>query len=155
MFVATEQNPSDEDERPIGNSAFWPDIDPTDARDALRIDGTITMLRLRHALIEAMVSTNADLANWRAMMQAAGYASLGDVPADAIDGDSVHMASYRRAVFCEAKANLLERYRDYDATGDGQRRADEMESPIDDLRRDARWACRSITGAGRTTVELI
>ena len=75
--------------------------------------------------------------------------------ADAIDGDSVHFSSYRRAVYCEAKANLLERYRDFDATGEGQRRADAIESPIDDLRRDARWACRAITGEGRTSVELI
>lgn len=155
MFVAVEPTPSDDDERPISNAAFWPDIDPTQARAALRIDGTITPVRLRHALIEAMASTNGDLAAWRKRMQADGYAGLSDVPADAIDGDSVHLSSYRRAVYCEAKANLLERYRDFDATGEGQRRADAIESPIDDLRRDARWACRAITGEGRTSVELI
>ena len=30
-----------------------------------------------------------------------------------------------------------------------------MENPIDDLRRDARWAISDILGIGRTTVELI
>ncbi|MCO1344221.1 head completion/stabilization protein [Burkholderia multivorans] len=54
-----------------------------------------------------------------------------------------------------AKATLIERYRDYDTTGDGARRADELEPQSDELRRDARWAISDIVGRPRVTVELI
>ncbi|WP_269086132.1 head completion/stabilization protein [Pseudomonas citronellolis] len=37
---------------------------------------------------------------------------LADVPADQLDGESVLLQHYRRAVYCLAKATLIERYRD-------------------------------------------
>lgn len=53
------------------------------------------------------------------------------------------------------KANLIEHYRDFDATGDGHKAADKLELSADDLYRDARFAIRDIIGQSHTTVELI
>ena len=139
----------------IANDGFFPDIDPEEVRAAHRLDGTVTPERLRHSLIEAIASTNRELGAWKAAQILAGYQTLDAVPADMLDGESVQLSRYRRAVYSTAKASLSERYRDYDSTAAGNKKADEMENPIDDLRRDARWAINDILGISRTTVELI
>ena len=41
--------PRPEDEPIVKNVFFWPDIDPADVRDVMRIEGTITAPRLRPA----------------------------------------------------------------------------------------------------------
>lgn len=153
-FVATTP-PRFEHEPPIANDGFWPDIDPAEARTRMRIDGTVTAARLRAALVEAIAATNAKLAAWQALQIAAGHATLAAVPAPSIDGTSAHAHRYQRAVACTAAANLIERHRSFDATNDGHQYADKLESPIDDLRRDAHWAIADILGRARTTVELI
>ncbi len=144
-----------ENETPIDPGPFWPDIGPAAIRTAHRIDGTVTAERLREALIEAIASVNGELAAWRETQQAAGAATLADVPSEIIDTDSIHTHRYKRAVGCLAKAVLTERHPDFDATGKGERKADALDGTIDDLRRDARWAIADILGVRRTTVELI
>lgn len=154
-FIAAPQPATTEPPPLIGNSGFWPDIDPAHLREAMRIDDTITAGRLLGAAVEAMASVNGELTAWRHRQQAAGHATAHDVPAEAIGGESIVLARYRRAVYCRAKAMLLERYRDFDTTGDGHQRADLMESPIDELRRDAAWAIADIQQRTRCTIELI
>ncbi len=139
----------------ITNSLFWPDIDLSQLRDAVRIDGTVTDERLTHAVINAISSVNRDLAVWKQAQQADGIATLADAAADEINGESELKQLYLRAVYATAKANLIERYRDYDATGDGHKSADKLELSTDDLYRDARFAIRDIIGETHTTIELI
>lgn len=152
-FVAVGGTPVDQP--PIQNEAFWPDIDPDAARAAMKLDGTVTPERLREALITAMGDANWQLTAWATQQQAAGYATLSDVPAQTIDGTSLKLAQYRRAVYALAAANLIERYRSIDTSRQGIQTAGILEEPIDDLRRDAHWALNDLRGNGRTTIELI
>lgn len=140
---------------PIANDAFYPDVSLEHARDTMRLDGSVTDARLRHEMLAAIASVNDELRTARTAWRDAGFARLADVPADQLDGESVLLQHYRRAVYCLAKATLIERYRDYDTTGDGARRADDLEPQSDELRRDARWAISDIVGRPRVTVELI
>lgn len=142
-------------ETPITNDGFFPDIDPVDAREVVRMDGTVTAERLRSSLIDSIASVNEELTVWEATQVAAGHLTLADVPAKEIDGASVHLHRYKRAIYALTKANLTERYRDFDSTNAGNKKADQLENPIDDYRRDARWAISDILGIGRNTVELI
>ncbi len=121
----------------------------------MRQDGTVTAERLRAALIEATLSVNEELAGWKAAQLASGHDRLAAIPAPMADGKSAHEHRYLRAVYCEARASLIERYRDYDATATGDRHADALMLAVEDLRRDARWAISDIQGIARTTVELI
>lgn len=155
MSFVAHTPPRADPEPIIANDGFWPDIDPAEARARMRIDGTVTAPRLRAALVEAIATTNAQLATWQAEQVAAGYATLAAVPAPSLDGTSAHAHRYQRAVACTAAASLIERHRSFDATNDGHQYADKLESPIDDLRRDAHWAIADILGRARTTVELI
>lgn len=154
MFVATGPAAPTE-EAPIASSVFWPPVLPTDARAAVRFEGNVTAARLRHALVIAIAAVNAELADWRTTQQAAGYAELAAVPAEQIDGISVLAIDYQRAVYATAKAELIERYRDFDGTANADRRADALDPTADDYRRDARMAVRRILGLSPSTVELI
>lgn len=139
----------------IDPGAFWPEIDPAAIRAAQRIDETITGERLTEALYEAIATVNGELRAWKEGQLAAGIATLAEIEAERIDDTTIPVFRYRRAVGCLAKALLLERYRDYDSAARGDRKAEALTDPIDDLRRDARWAISDILGLGRSTVELI
>lgn len=152
-FIATAPTAPDEGE--ITSSPFWPAISLPDLRDTVRLDGTVTTARITHAVIDAITSVNRDLADWRSARQAEGYATLAAVPGEVINNESVLLHSYRRAVYAMTRANLLERYTDYSATGDGVKGADAKIVSSDDLYRDARFAIRDILGTTHNTVELI
>ena len=153
FIVTSPATPTEE--AAISSSAFWPAVDPVKVRAAQRIDNTITPERLRDALIEAIAAVNGELADWRIARKTEGKATLAEVSEDLIDEIPIPVHRYQRAIGCLAKAALIERYRDFDSTAAGNKKADQMEDPIDDLRRDARWAISDILGIGRTTVELI
>ncbi|MHB0819824.1 head completion/stabilization protein [Stutzerimonas stutzeri] len=140
---------------PITNDGWFPDLDGQHMREALRLDGSVTDARLETAVVNAVIEVNRELKTWKAQQLAAGHASLADVPADQIQGETELQHLYRRAIYSSAGAELAERYRDYSATGDGAERADAQLPTADEYRRDVRWAIRSILGRVHTTVELI
>lgn len=142
-------------EPPITSGLFWPEIDPAVIRDQQRLDTTTPPHRLRAALIEAIATTNAALRVWRQSHETLGTAALADVAAEEIDGTSILIHRYQRAVGCLAKALILERARDFDATGKGERKAEFLTDPIDDCRRDHLAALADITGRPRSTIDLI
>ncbi|MEV3807778.1 head completion/stabilization protein [Aeromonas dhakensis] len=152
-FIANA--PTSPAEGEIDSSPFWPAISLPDLRDTVRLDGTVTTARLKHAVIDAITSINRDLADWRRAREAEGVATLAAVPGELINNESAHLHSYRRAVYAMTRANLLERYADYSATGDGVKGVDAKIISSDDLYRDARFAIRDILGTTHNTVELI
>jgi hypothetical protein len=139
----------------ITNSEFWPDIDLAKLRDAMRLDGTVTNERLEHAVINAALQANSDLKDWRIGQKILGFEGLEQVPAEQINGQSIYLQLYLRAVYCVAKANLIERYSDFDSTAKGLKAGEVLSDSVDDLRRDARFAIRDMLGESHVTVELI
>ncbi|WP_323861517.1 head completion/stabilization protein [Xenorhabdus doucetiae] len=121
----------------------------------MRTDGTVTTPRLKQALANAIVEVNRELNRWRLLNIAKGYETLSAIPASRIGQENELVYLYHRAVFCLTKANLTERYRDIDTTQPGSKKADAMETTIDDLWRDAQWALRRIQGQDHGIVELI
>ncbi|MDN6869982.1 head completion/stabilization protein [Aeromonas caviae] len=152
-FIANA--PTSPAEGEIDSSPFWPAISLPDLRDTVRLDGTVTTARLKHAVIDAITSVNRDLADWRRAREAEGVTTLAAVPGEVINGESAYLHSYRRAIYAMTRANLLERYTDYSATGDGVKGADAKIISSDDLYRDARFAIRDILGTTHITVALI
>lgn len=139
----------------IANDGWFPDVSMADTRNAMRLDGTITAPRLRAALQAAILHVNQQLAGFSAAQQAAGFDTLAEAGADnTLDGQPRWVLLYLRAVMCTAKADLTERYRDFDADNDNSRARD-SESMIDEQRRNAQWAIRDMLGQRRTVAELI
>lgn len=143
------------DELIVQNVAWFPSIDLAHMREAVRLVGTVTTARLRDAVIAAIDEVNRELTSWRALAEAAGIASLAELPADPIGGESVQLARYRRAVYFLARADLTEKYRDFDSTKSGANDADELATTIDADRRNARQAINDMRGVARVTIELI
>lgn len=145
-------NPTSPPGESIESGPFWPAINTATVRDVMRIGGDVTEPRLAHAVITAIAQVNQDLAGYR---QASEHSTLAEVPAEQIGGESALVHHYRRAVYCLARANIIERLRDYDTTAKGDDRAEDLDQTVTDLRRDARFAVRAILGITHTTVELI
>lgn len=154
-FVATSQ-PAPGNQDVIINDDWFPNLALSTIRDILRIDGTVTDARLREAARNAISDINRRLAAFKAQHQASGIQSLADVPGGGtIDGEPRYALIYRRAVCCLIKAELIERYRDFDATDSGMRRVADLGPAIDELRRSATWAVRDILGQPHVIAELI
>ncbi|MGF6590700.1 head completion/stabilization protein [Pseudomonas sp. 2835] len=140
---------------PISNSDFWPDIDGQHLRAAMRITDAVTDDRLEVAAVNAMIEANRELAGYRTANEAKGFTALADVPAEQISGESQLLHLYRRVIYCNALAELVERYSSFDATNSGEKKVTEEETSADQLRRDARKALRTLLGLSHTTVELL
>lgn len=139
----------------INNSPFWPSIDLDQVRASLRIDASVSLARLETAVIAAVIDVNRELNAWRLARQAEGFATLAEVPGEQIQGVSQWLHLYARAVSSAVGAEVCERYRGYDTTGSGAKRAEDSAPTIEDYRRDQRWAIRDFLGSSRTTVELL
>lgn len=139
----------------VRNDGFLPDVDLAALKAGYRIRDVVTLDRLRTAVIGAIMSARVDLRTWCAARRAEGAATLADVPADQIAGESVLVLSYHRAIGAYTRAELIEGYRDTDLTGAGNRKIEDLEPGVEDLRRDAIYAIRDMLDVGRTSVELI
>ena len=147
--------PPASDEPVIKNTFFFPDIDPKRVRSLMRLEQTVAPARLREAIKTGMAETNAELFDYREQQRAAGFSLLADVPADDLDGESLRVFYYHRAVCSMATATLYERYRGADASAKGDKKADSIDSTIDELWRDMRWAVSRIQDKPRCIVGQI
>lgn len=134
---------------------WYPSIDLAAARAVLRADGAIGDPRLTEVLSVAMAAVEDMLDAWQQQQAALGRANLAAVPSKQVNGESRLVLLYRRAVYAYAQAELIEHYRNYDATGALDRRADALDPTADDCRRNVRYAVRDILGRPRADVELI
>ncbi|WP_227369829.1 head completion/stabilization protein [Halomonas sp. M20] len=139
----------------LANNGFWPPLDPDDFREQHRLDTTVTAPRLVTALSIAMASVNRQLSDFQAEQMDAQRGTADLIPIEPWQIPGHHALLYVRAVFAEAHAQLLERYRDYSATDVGDERGEAKADAAEDYRRDARWAVAEIVGRNHTTVELI
>ncbi|ECX4790712.1 head completion/stabilization protein [Salmonella enterica] len=139
----------------IANFDFWPDIRVDKYREVMRQEGEETSPRLREALTQAMAYANGQLIRWAQQQRKSGFMRLEDVPAEKIEGESVRVLCYRRAVFFAARALLTEQYRGTDTTHKGDIRANTLESTTDDMWRQFQWALSELRDEPHMTVDLI
>ncbi|WP_238302854.1 head completion/stabilization protein [Sphingomonas phyllosphaerae] len=140
---------------PVDHDSWFPGVDLTALRAQARLRESVTPERLREAVLSALIWVGDQLADWQAAQIAAGYTTLAAVPATTIMGESRKIILYRQAVTAWTKALAVERYRDTDLTGAGDRRVEDLDPSVGELRRDAIHAIRAILGRTRTDVELI
>lgn len=125
----------------IEGDGCWPDVDPGIARIVTRLNGTVTNERLVEALQNAIQHIDAELEDWRAKQTE--------------DLTAKQKGLYLRAVYFSAKADLTERYRDFDTTAEGARRVEDLSEAIDSARRNVRWAVHDLLQRSRTIVEAL
>lgn len=134
---------------------FWPLIALEAVRANVAVDGSVTAQRLQHAATAALGNVIDQLTAWAAQQQEQGHAALASVPAVHVNGKSMHVLRFERAIYAYTKADLAERYADADATGRAERGEEGRRLQADEYRRDALHAVRDILGQPRMTSELI
>lgn len=139
----------------IINNGFFPDIQLSEIRNAMRIDGTVTNERLKHSALDAMQTVNRDLKDFRLKAQTQGKSRLSLCDEEQLNDESELVYLYKRAVFCLTTANLYERYRSFDSTREGDQKADQLIDTAGDLKRDYHFAVRDILGSNRMIAELV
>lgn len=154
-IVSVGADPSGTAGADIDAGSFWPAVSTTAFRTAMRVDGTVIESRVRAALIEASITVIEQLSEWQIEQVTKGATSLDETSTYKVDGVCINRHRWLRAVYCLAAADIAERYRGEDTTGTGNQKADLVESPIGDLRRNAFHAVQDILGKPRTVVELI
>lgn len=133
---------------------FYPALSPRDFRAGYRVDSSYQAESLRRALTDAIVDVTDDLSAWATAQKAAGYATLAAVPSAQMSGNSRRVILFERAVFCFAKAHLIDTYRDVDTTRElGNDRASDHELSSDHWRREGRAAIHKMLS--RPTVEAV
>jgi hypothetical protein len=150
--------PGAEDASVIANDGWFPDIDLAHFRRQAKVRDSVTVDRQREAVLGAIITVGNDLVAWAEARRAAGatkLAEVADVPNGLLGGEPRLVILYRRAVYAFAKADLVERYRDVDLTAAGQRRVEDLDASVGELRRDGAWAVRDMLGRTRTCGELI
>ena len=103
-FIATGTVPAVAEPHPISNDGWWPDLDGEAVRATLRLDSSISAIRLEVALVNAILSVNRELDTYQVAQLALGYASLAEVPGPQIQNQSRPVHLYLRAVYCTAGA---------------------------------------------------
>lgn len=146
--------------QPVPGDGFFPTIDIEALRESVRIDQTVTSVRLRDAVIAAVLGIGQELGTWRYGHVLTGIAKLEDVPNPrgpqlAAEGVAWSTALYLRAIASLTAADLVDKGRDAGTTLAGHDRADELETVADIHRRNYRWAVNDLIGRPRSTIELI
>lgn len=154
-FVASNNPTQPTANTTITNAAFFPDVSLEDFRTAMKVDAVATQERALHALRAAVIEVNNRLSKWLTEQINLGYLKIDDIPKQPAEIEGQTKFLYLRAVWSLAKANLIERYRDYDTTKSGQEKTEALTESADDYRRDCAWAINDLIGTPRATVELI
>lgn len=155
-FIAKPAAPAS----PVGSTftvdGWWPDIDITAMRAALRVGEAVTHERLIFALESAVVTVADDLDDWRIERERQGYTSLAAVDPDRrINGKSRLVSLFVGAVRYAAQAILMDESTDLSATASDETRADAKRDTADHYETMRLNNVRSIKAVTRVAVELI
>lgn len=123
--------------------AGWPSICVAEAREALRIDGTVTNERFVECLKNAAYAITSELFEWR------------NQQVEGVFGDERLQFLFRRAVHYYAHAELLERYRNLDVAKNGEKHYESVADAAGDSRRNSRWAIADMLAKTRLTVWVL
>ncbi len=95
---------------PVVNDGFYPDFTLADLQEDYRIPAEYETRTVTVHFVLAMAEVNEDLKDKKAQWLAEGYADLSAVVSPIINGVSVLVIHYRRAVLAKAKFLLLQQY---------------------------------------------
>lgn len=152
---STSPQPAPSIKQVLVNDGFWPDIDMMDMRECVRIIGDVTDSRVIDCTRIAVLDVNDELKQWKAAQLAQGYSTLADVPAAQVDGQSAWMFYYLRAVYHTVDADLVEQYQNFDTTGTGEKRVQELNERKASARRNKRWTISKILNKRKVKVGLV
>lgn len=134
---------------------WFPDILTAPFYAAYRVPAELPAALIREQLKGAALRCMAALGDYRVNATAAGAASMAEVAADQVDGEHAHEILFRRAVYCEAMAEILQHTELLMRRKDAVDQAKTAPTTADTYRAQAQDAITQIATTNRATVALI
>ena len=148
-------NPTKFVEQQIENDGFWPDLSLAEFQKAYRLPGEYLVETLVDGLITALVEVNADLAELKARWQSVGVSSVESADPMVLPERTFQAATYKRAVYCRAKASLLTQFATVTRRESAENTGKELPERGETFLEFSQQAVRSLQGRGRITAVLL
>ena len=148
-------NPTKIVERQIENDGFWPSFSLAQFQEAHRLPGEYLVETLVDGLTTAMIEVNQDLARLKARWQAVGVSSVESADPMVLPERTFHVATYKRAVYCRAKANLLPQFATITRRESAENTGKEAPERAETFLAFSQASVRSLQGRGRITAVLL
>lgn len=140
---------------PIANDGFWPDLDIAEFQKGYRLPAEYLLELLVEGVVFAMGEVNSDLARRKAQWQSVGITRVETADPMILPERTFMAASYKRAVYCRAKAYLLSQFATIIRRESAVNLAKEAPETSDKFLAFSQGAVRLIQGRSRITAELL
>ena len=142
-------------EQAIENDGFWPDLSVSEFQKGYRLPAEYLVELLGAYLTTAMIEVNTDLAKLKARWQVAGVTSVESADPMVLPERTFHTATYKRAVYCRAKASLLTQFATVTRRESAENTGKELPERSETFLAFSQQAVRSLQGRGRITAVLL
>lgn len=139
----------------IENDGFWPNLSVAEFQKGYRLPAEYLGEMLVTDLTTAMVEVNDDLAKCKARWQAAGIGSVESADSRLLPERTFKVATYKRAVYCRAKASLLTQFATVTRRESAENTGKELPERGETFLEFSQQSVRSLQGRGRITVALL
>ncbi|WP_321863274.1 head completion/stabilization protein [Pseudomonas paraveronii] len=141
--------------QPIANDGFWPDLDVAEFQRGYRLPAEYLVELLVDGIALAMGEVNHDLARRKAQWQAVGITHVASADPMVLPERTFMAASYKRAVYCRAKAYLLSQFATFIRRESAENLAKEAPETAERFLAFSQQGVRLIQGRSRVTAELV
>jgi len=142
-------------ERAIPNDGFWPDLGVSEFQTGYRLPAEYLVELLAEGITSAMGEVNLDLAKRKAAWQAGGISNVAAADPLLLQERAFFAASYKRAVYCRAKAFLLQQFATVNRRESAENLGKEAPETHDLFLRYSQQAVRLLQGRSRITAVLL
>ena len=142
-------------EQAIENDGFWPDLSVSEFQKGYRLPAEYLVELLTAELTTAMTEVNSDLAKCKGRWQNVGVTTLESADPMVLPERTFHAATYKRAVYCRAKASLLPQFVTIIRRDNAENLGKELPDRPETFLAFSQQAVRSLQGRGRVTAELL
>ena len=142
-------------EQQIDNDGFWPDLSVSEFQKGYRLPGEYLGEMLAADLKAAMVEVNNDLTKCKAKWQLTGVSCVESADPTVLLNPAFKAATYKRAVYCRAKASLLTQFATVVRRDSAENLGKELPERSETFLAFSQQAVRLLQGRGRITAALL
>ncbi|WP_339464430.1 head completion/stabilization protein [Pseudomonas sp. EA_65y_Pfl2_P74] len=148
-------NPTTFVEQAIENDGFWPNLSVSEFQKGYRLPAEYLVEMLVTDLNTAMIEVNRDLAKRKSQWQNVGVTTVESADTTVLPERTFHAATYKRAVYCRAKASLLTQFATVNRRESAENIGKELPERGETFLEFSQQAVRVLQGRGRVTAVLL
>jgi len=142
-------------EQAIENDGFWPNLSVAEFQKGYRLPAEYLVDMLVTDLTTAMIEVNRDLAKRKSDWQNVGVTNVETADPMVLPERTFHGETYKRAVYCRAKASLLTQFATVNRRESAENVGKELPERGETFLEFSQQAIRVLQGRGRITAALL